>query len=151
MWGAKKWNFRINPNQSQLIALGQVCTHGDTLIIFRVRIITEPGLILGNLAARSKYTLDDLPGNTYTHLFVVLVDVAVSKLFPAQLALIWFVLAVDDFMSCHLVQALKAAVADLTSIGSLLWWPNTHTYKHTHAQKKSCSWFPREVFLSVFV
>lgn len=40
---------------------------------------------------------------THTHLLVVLVDIAVSELFPAQLALVRFVLAVDDFMSRHLV------------------------------------------------
>lgn len=51
---------------------------------------------------------------------MVLVDIAVSELFPAQLALVRFVLAVDDFMSRHLVQALEAAVADLTGVGSLL-------------------------------
>lgn len=57
---------------------------------------------------------------TSAHLLVILVDVAVGKLFPAQLAFVWFVLAVDDLMSRHLVQALERTTADLTGIRSLL-------------------------------
>lgn len=38
-----------------------------------------------------------------THLLVVLVDVPVSKLLPAQLAFVGLVLTVDDLVSRHLV------------------------------------------------
>lgn len=51
---------------------------------------------------------------------MILVDVAVSKLFPTQLTFVWFVLAVDDLMSRHLVQTLKRTATDLTGIWSLL-------------------------------
>ncbi len=44
---------------------------------------------------------------TSAHLLVILVDVAVSKLFPTQLTFVRFVLAVDDLMSRHLVQTLE--------------------------------------------
>lgn len=54
------------------------------------------------------------------HLLVILVDVAVSKLFPTQFTFVRFVLAVDDLVRRHLVQALERATADLTGIWSLL-------------------------------
>lgn len=57
---------------------------------------------------------------TAAHLLVILVDVAVSELFPAQFTLVRFVLAVNDLMSRHLVQTLERAVADLAGVRSLL-------------------------------
>lgn len=54
------------------------------------------------------------------HLLVILVHISVSELFPTQFAFVRFVLAVDDLMSCHLVQALEGAAADLTGVRSLL-------------------------------
>lgn len=57
---------------------------------------------------------------TSAHLLVVLVDVAVSKLLPAELTFVGFVLAVDDFVSRHLVQTLERAAADLAGIWPLL-------------------------------
>lgn len=57
---------------------------------------------------------------TSAHLLVILVDVAVSKLFPTQLTFVRFVLAVNDLMSRHLVQTLERAIADLAGIRSLL-------------------------------
>ncbi len=57
---------------------------------------------------------------TSAHLLVILVDIAVSKLFPTQLTFVRFVLAVDDLMSRHLVQTLERATADLAGIWSLL-------------------------------
>lgn len=57
---------------------------------------------------------------TSAHLLVILVDVAVSKLFPTQLTFVRFVLAVDDLVSRHLVQTLERATADLTGVWSLL-------------------------------
>lgn len=51
---------------------------------------------------------------------MILVDVPVSKLLPAQLTFVRFVLAVDDLVSRHLVQALERATADLAGIRSLL-------------------------------
>lgn len=59
---------------------------------------------------------------TFAHLLVILIDVAVSKLFPTQLAFVRFVFAVDDLMSRHLIQALEWSTADLASVRSLLWW-----------------------------
>lgn len=47
---------------------------------------------------------------------MVLVDVAVGKLLPAQLTLVRFVFTVDDLMSCGLIQSLKTSVADLTGV-----------------------------------
>lgn len=44
---------------------------------------------------------------TSSYLLVILVDVAVCKLFPTQLTFVGFVLAVDDLVSRHLVQTLK--------------------------------------------
>lgn len=58
--------------------------------------------------------------STSAHLLVVLVDVAVGELFPTQLTLVRLVLAVDDLVSRHLVQALERAAADLAGIRSLL-------------------------------
>lgn len=58
--------------------------------------------------------------DTCAHLLVILVDVAVCKLLPAQLALVRFVLAVDDLVSRHLVQALEGPAADLAGVRSLL-------------------------------
>lgn len=57
---------------------------------------------------------------TSAHLLVILVHVAVSKLFPTQLTFVRFVLAVDDLVSRHLVQTLERATADLTGVWSLL-------------------------------
>lgn len=57
---------------------------------------------------------------TSAHLLVILVDVAVSKLLPTQFTFVWFVLAVDDLMSRHLVQTLKRTTADLTRVRPLL-------------------------------
>lgn len=51
---------------------------------------------------------------------MVLVDVAVSELLPAQLTFVGLVLAVDDLMSRDLVQALEGAVADLAGVRPLL-------------------------------
>lgn len=59
-------------------------------------------------------------GAASAHLLVILVDIAVSKLFPTQLTLVRFVLAVDDLVSRHLVQALERSSADFTSVRSLL-------------------------------
>lgn len=61
-----------------------------------------------------------LGGFSCDHLLVVLVDVAMSELLPAQLAFVGFVLAVDDLVSRHLVQTLEGAAADLTGVRSLL-------------------------------
>lgn len=61
---------------------------------------------------------------THAHLLVVLIDVAVSEVLATQLALVGFVLAVDDLVSRHLVQALEGAAADLAGVRSLL-WPQT--------------------------
>lgn len=47
---------------------------------------------------------------------MVLVDVTVGELFPAQLTLVRFVFAVDDLMSRGLIQTLKTSVADLTGV-----------------------------------
>lgn len=58
--------------------------------------------------------------STFTHLFVILVDVSVSELFSAQLTLVRLVLAVNDLVSRHLVQALERSTADLTGIRPLL-------------------------------
>lgn len=55
------------------------------------------------------------------HLLVILVDIAVGELLPAQLTFIRFVFAVNDLMSCYLVQTLEGAIADLTGIRSLLY------------------------------
>lgn len=49
-------------------------------------------------------------------LFMVLVDVTVGELLPAQLTLVRFVFTVDDLMSCGLIQSLKTSVADLTRV-----------------------------------
>lgn len=57
---------------------------------------------------------------TFAHLLVILVDVAVGELFPAQLTFVRFVLAVDDLMGRHLVQTLERATADLAGVRSLL-------------------------------
>lgn len=57
---------------------------------------------------------------TSAHLLVILVDIAVSELFPTQLTFVRFVLAVDDLMSRHLVQTLEGATTDLTGVRSLL-------------------------------
>ena len=51
---------------------------------------------------------------------MILVDVAVSELFPTQLTFVRLVLAVDDLMSRHLVQTLERATADLAGVRSLL-------------------------------
>lgn len=51
---------------------------------------------------------------------MVLVHVAVSKLFPAQLTFVRLVLAVDDLMGRHLVQTLERAAADFAGIRPLL-------------------------------
>lgn len=51
---------------------------------------------------------------------MVLVDVAVCELLPAQLTLVRFVFAVNDLMRCDLVQTLERAIADLAGIRSLL-------------------------------
>lgn len=58
--------------------------------------------------------------STFTHLFVILVDISVGKLFSTQLTLVRLVLAVDDLMSRHLVQALERSTADLTGKRPLL-------------------------------
>lgn len=55
-----------------------------------------------------------------THLFVILVHVAMCKLLPAQFTFVRFVFAVNDFMSRHLVQTFEGATADLTGVWSLL-------------------------------
>lgn len=55
------------------------------------------------------------------HLLVILVDVAVGELLPAQLALVRLVLAVDDLVRRHLVQPLEGAVADLAGVRPFLW------------------------------
>lgn len=52
---------------------------------------------------------------------MILVDIAVGELLPAQLAFIRFVFAVNDLMSCYLVQTLEGAIADLAGIRSLLY------------------------------
>lgn len=53
-------------------------------------------------------------------LFMVLVDVAMGELLPAELTLVRFVLTVDDLVSRGLIQTLKAAAADLTGVRTLL-------------------------------
>lgn len=58
------------------------------------------------------------------HLLVILVDVAVGELLPAQLALVRLVLAVDNLVRRHLVQPLEGAVANLTSVRPFLWKKN---------------------------
>ena len=58
--------------------------------------------------------------NTFTHLLVVLVDVPVGELLPTQLALVGLVLAVDDLVSRHLVEAFEGAAAHLTGVRTLL-------------------------------
>lgn len=55
-----------------------------------------------------------------SHLLVVLVDVAVGELFAAQFALVRLVLAVDDLVRRHLVEALERAAADLARVRTLL-------------------------------
>lgn len=57
---------------------------------------------------------------TSAHLLVILVDVAVSKLLPTELTFVRFILAVNDFVSRHLVQTLERATADLAGIRPLL-------------------------------
>lgn len=52
---------------------------------------------------------------------MVLVDVAVGKLLPAQLALVRLVLTVDNLVRRHLVQPLEGAVANLTRVRPFLW------------------------------
>lgn len=54
------------------------------------------------------------------HLLVILVDVAVGELLPAQLALVRLVLAVDNLVRRHLVQPLEGAVANLTRVRPFL-------------------------------
>lgn len=49
---------------------------------------------------------------------MILIDVAVGKLLPAQLALVRLVLAVDNLVCRHLVEPLEGAVANLTGV-----WP----------------------------
>lgn len=56
----------------------------------------------------------------FAHLLVVLVHVAVGELLPAQFAFVGFVLAVDDLVGRHLVQALEGAATDLAGVRSLL-------------------------------
>lgn len=51
---------------------------------------------------------------------MVLVDVAVGELLPAQLTLVRFVFAVNDLMSRYLVQTLEGAIADLAGVRPLL-------------------------------
>lgn len=51
---------------------------------------------------------------------MILVDVAVCELLPAQLTFVRFVFAVNDLVSGHLVQALERAIADLAGIRPLL-------------------------------
>lgn len=41
------------------------------------------------------------------HLLMILVDVAVSELFPTQLTFVRFVLTVNDLMSRHLIQTFE--------------------------------------------
>lgn len=52
---------------------------------------------------------------------MILVDIAVGELLPAQLTFIRFVFTVNDLMSCYLVQTLEGAIADLAGIRSLLY------------------------------
>lgn len=52
-------------------------------------------------------------------LFVVLVDVAVGELLPAQLTLVRFILTVDDLVSRGLIQTLEAPAADVTGVRTL--------------------------------
>lgn len=52
-------------------------------------------------------------------LFVVLVDVAVGELFPAELTLVRFILTVDDLMSRGLIQALETSATDVTGVRTL--------------------------------
>lgn len=51
---------------------------------------------------------------------MVLVDVAVGELLPAQLTFVRFVFAVNDLVRCNLVQTFERAVADLAGIRPLL-------------------------------
>lgn len=53
-------------------------------------------------------------------LFVVLVDVAVSKFFSTEFALVRLVFAMDDLVGSDLIQAFKGAAADFTGVWSFL-------------------------------
>lgn len=71
--------------------------------------------------AKQSFALLTLEGSLLrVSLLVILVHVAVSELFPTQFTFVGFVLAVDDLVSRHLVQALEGAAADLTGVRSLL-------------------------------
>lgn len=69
--------------------------------------------------------------NKHTHtdwyLFVVLVDVAVGELLPAELTLVRFILTVDDLMSRGLIQTLETSAADVTGVRTLFYTHITNT------------------------
>ncbi len=74
---------------------------------------------------QTKASQDIKNKHTHTHtdwyLFVVLVDVAVGELFPAELTLVWFILTVDDLMSRGLIQALETSATDVTGVRTLFY------------------------------
>lgn len=80
---------------------------------------------LFNSAALLDFDLEQTKASQHKHtdwyLFVVLVDVAVGELFPAELTLVRFILTVDDLMSRGLIQTLKTSVTDVTGVRTLFY------------------------------
>lgn len=74
--------------------------------------------------------------HTDQYLFVVLVDVAVGELLPAQLTLVWFIFTVDDLVSRGLIQTLEAPAADVTGVRTLF-------YTHVRNNKPTPSYYTR--------
>lgn len=54
------------------------------------------------------------------YLLVILVNISMSKSFPAELAMVRFVLAVYYFVCGHLIKSFEGLTANLAGVGALL-------------------------------